>query len=65
MTKTKQSRSTRYQLLTVPLGPTDRWLRSLKRKGGDAYRRFRNLIYRRNPFVRKAVPCPQLIRTRP
>jgi hypothetical protein len=64
MTKTKQSRSTRYQLLTAPLGTTDRWLRSLKRKGGDAYRRFWNLIYHCNPFVRKAVFCPQLIRIR-
>jgi len=62
MSKTKSSHSTRYQLLAAPLGPTDRWLRSLKRRGGDAYRRFWNLVYSRNPFVRKEVLCPQLIR---
>jgi len=64
MSKTKSSHSTRYQLLAAPLEPTDRWLRSLKTRGGDAYCQFWNLVYPYNPFVRKEVPCPQLIRIR-
>jgi hypothetical protein len=62
MIKTKRSHFTHYQLPVAPLGTTDRWLRSLKRKGGVAYRRFWNLVYACNPFVRKEVLCPQLIR---
>jgi len=51
-----------YRRLNALAGPTDRWLRSLKRKGGDAYCRFWNLVYPYNPFVHKEVLCPQRIR---
>ena len=58
----KSARSTRRQFLVVPPGPTDQWLQSLKRKGGEAYRRLWNLTYSCNPLMRKEALCPQLIR---
>jgi hypothetical protein len=62
MEKIGRSPSTRYQLLIGLLGIIERWLRSLTRKGGDAYHKFRHLVYLYNPFVRKEALYPQLIR---